>query len=102
MTPELMRRAALTVGALLVYRIGTYVPLPGIDPAAWAMIYKSQSGGFLDVFNAGGIHRMAILALHLVPYLTAAAFVQLFVLFWPGLRAVNERGDRARRKIQQY
>src|SRR5215467_8838646 len=55
MTPELMRRAALTVGALLIYRIGTYVPLPGIDPAAWAMIYKSQSGGFLDVFNAGGV-----------------------------------------------
>src|SRR5215467_5608326 len=105
MTPELMRRAAITLGALLVYRIGTYVPLPGIDPAVWDAIFRTEAGGTLGVLNifaGGGIHRMAILALHLGPYLTAAAFVQLFVLFWPRLRAINERGDRERRRIQQY
>jgi preprotein translocase subunit SecY len=105
MNPELMRRAAVTLVALLVYRIGTYVPLPGIDPAAWAMIFRSQSGGLLGSFNmlaGGGIARMAILALNLMPFLTAAWLVQLLVLFWPRIRAINERGDKGRRKIQQY
>jgi preprotein translocase subunit SecY len=105
MNPELMRRAVVTLAALLVYRIGTYVPLPGIDPAVWEMIFKSQAGGLLGSFNVfagGGIARMAVLALSLIPYMTAAWFVQLLVLFWPRLRALGERGDKGRRKIQQY
>jgi preprotein translocase subunit SecY len=105
MNSDLMRRVAFTLGALLVYRIGTYIPLPGIDPAVWEMIFRSQSGGVLryfDVFAGGGLHRMAVLALNLVPYITAAWFVQLLVLFWPRIRAINERGDKGRRKIQQY
>jgi preprotein translocase subunit SecY len=103
MNSELMRRAAITLGALLVYRIGIHLPLPGIDPAAWELLFRSQEGGilsFANIFAGGGLKRMAILALNLVPYLTAAPLVQLFVLFWPRLRAISEHGDRARRKIQ--
>src|SRR5215813_13523996 len=103
MNSELMRRAAITLGALLVYRIGIHLPLPGIDPAVWELLFRSQEGGilsFANIFAGGGVKRMAILALNLVPYLTAAPLVQLFVLFWPRLRAIGEHGDRARRKIQ--
>src|SRR5215467_6266343 len=104
MNSELMRRAAITLGALLVYRIGIQVPIPGINLAVWDELYKSQAGGTLGVLNifaGGGISRMAILALNLIPYLTAAQLVQLVVLFWPRLRALNDRGDRGRRIIQQ-
>ena len=63
---ELKKRIWFTLGALLVYRFGTYIPLPGIDPAAWDQIFKTQAGGILGMFNmfaGGGIHRMAIFAL---------------------------------------
>ena len=104
MNSELMRRAAITLGALLVYRIGIQVPLPGINVAVWDELFKSQAGGLLgmaNIFAGGGINRMAILALNLIPYLIAAQLVQLHVIFWPRLRALNERGDRGRRIIQQ-
>ena len=63
---ELKKRIWFTLGALLVYRFGTYIPLPGIDPSAWDQIFRSQAGGILGMFNmfsGGGIHRMAIFAL---------------------------------------
>ena len=75
MTPELGRRIAFTLGALLVYRLGTYIPLPGISPEVWQQIFKSQAGGLLGMFDTisgGAIHRLAIFALALVPYLSAA------------------------------
>ena len=100
MNSDLMRRVAVTVGALLVYRIGTYIPLPGIDPRFWG-----QAGGPLgnfNVFGGGGFDLVAVLGLNLIPYILAAWLVQLLVLFWPRIRAINERGDKGRRKIQQY
>ena len=66
---ELKKRIWFTVGALLVYRLGTYIPLPGIDPNAWSQIFNTQSGGILGMFNmfsGGGIHRMAIFALNII------------------------------------
>jgi preprotein translocase subunit SecY len=105
MNSDLMRRVAFTLGALLVYRIGTYIPLPGIDPGIWRIIFESQARGLLGYFNAfagGGVGRMAVLALNLIPYITAAWLVQLVLLFSPRIRAINERGDKGRRKIQQY
>jgi preprotein translocase subunit SecY len=105
MNSDLMRRVALTLGALLVYRIGTYIPLPGIDPGLWGIIFESQARGLLGHLNSfagGGIGRMAVLALNLIPYITAAWLVQLLLLFSPRIRAINERGDKGRRKIQQY
>ena len=71
---ELKKRIWFTLGALLVYRLGTYIPLPGIDPSAWEQIFQSQQGGILGMFNmfaGGGIHRMAIFALNIMPYISA-------------------------------
>ena len=67
---ELKKRIWFTLAELLVYRFGTYIPLPGIDPTAWDQIFKSQAGGILGMFNmfaGGGIHRMAIFALNIMP-----------------------------------
>src|SRR5262249_40958870 len=77
---ELKKRIWFTLGALLVYRLGTYIPLPGIDPSAWDQIFRSQAGGILGMFNmfsGGGIHRMAIFALNIMPYISASIIIQL-------------------------
>src|SRR5215467_8206394 len=70
---ELKKRIWFTLGALLVYRLGTYIPLPGIDPGAWDQIFQSQAGGILGMFNmfaGGGIHRMAIFELNIIPHIS--------------------------------
>ena len=72
---ELKKRIWFTLGALLVYRLGTYIPLPGIDPNIWEQVFRSQAGGILGMFNmfaGGGIHRMAIFALNIMPYISAS------------------------------
>src|ERR1700742_1283302 len=77
---ELKKRIWFTLGALLGYRLGTYIPLPGIDPHAWNHIFNSQSGGLLAIFNmlaGGGIHRMPIFTLNIMPYISASIIVQL-------------------------
>src|SRR6201995_1687131 len=77
---ELKKRIWFTLGALLVYRVGTYIPLPGIDPGVWDNIFQTQSGGILGMFNmlaGGGIHRMAIFALAIMPYISSSIIVQL-------------------------
>jgi preprotein translocase subunit SecY len=105
MNSDLMRRVALTLGALLVYRIGTFVPLPGIDPAIWERIFRGQSGGLLGMANllsGGAVSQLAIFALNLLPYLNAAILVQVALLFSSRLRAVNDRGDRGRQIIRRW
>src|SRR5258708_32998165 len=85
---ELKKRIWFTLGALLVYRFGTYIPLPGIDPQAWEQIFKSQAGGILGMFNmfsGVGIHRMAIFALSLIPYISASCIIQLMTSVDPKL-----------------
>ena len=97
MNSNLMRRVAFTLGVLLVYRIGTFTPLPGIDPAVWEQVFRGQSGdllGMLSLFSGGAVSRMAIFALNLNPYLSAAILAQLALLFSSRLRAVNDRGLR--------
>jgi preprotein translocase subunit SecY len=92
---ELKKRIWFTLGALLVYRLGTYIPLPGIDPAAWEQAFKSQSGGILGMFNlfsGGAIHRMAIFALNIMPYISASIIIQLMTTVSPTLEATQERG----------
>jgi hypothetical protein len=87
---ELKKRIWFTLGALLVYRFGTYIPLPGIDPAAWDQIFKSQAGGILGMFNmfaGGGIHRMAIFALNIMPYISASIIIQLMTTVSPTLES---------------
>jgi preprotein translocase subunit SecY len=102
---ELKKRIWFTLGALLVYRLGTYIPLPGIDPAAWEQIFQTQSGGILGMFNmfaGGGIHRMAIFALNIMPYISASIIVQLMTTVSPTLEQLKKEGEQGRKMINQY
>jgi len=102
---ELKKRIWFTVGALLVYRFGTYVPLPGIDPAAWSEIFRTQAGGILGMFNmfaGGGINRMAIFALNIMPYISAAIIIQLMTTVSPTLEQLKKEGEQGRKIINQY
>ena len=102
---ELKKRIWFTVGALLVYRLGTYIPLPGIDPNAWEQIFNTQSGGILGMFNmfsGGGIHRMAIFALNIMPYISASIIIQLMTTVSPTLEALKKEGEPGRKIMNQY
>src|SRR6476646_3757066 len=87
---ELKARIWFTLGALLVYRLGTYIPLPGIDPPAWEQIFNTQSCGILGMYNmfsGGGVHRMAICARSIMPYMSASIIIQLLTTFAPTIEA---------------
>src|SRR6201746_292841 len=102
---ELKKRIWFTLGALLVYRFGTYIPLPGIDPSAWEQLFKSQAGGILGMFNmfsGGGIHRMAIFALNIMPYISASIIIQLLTTVSPQLEALKKEGEAGRKTLNQY
>ncbi len=102
---ELKKRIWFTVGALLVYRLGTYIPLPGIDPTAWAQIFNTQSGGILGMFNmfsGDGIHRMAIFALNIMPYISASIIIQLMTTVSPQIAALKKEGERGRKVMNPY
>src|SRR4029453_14339643 len=102
---ELKKRIWFTLGALLVYRFGTYIPLPGIDPSAWDQIFRSQAGGILGMFNmfsGGGIHRMAIFALNIMPYISASIIIQLLTTVSPQLEALKKEGEAGRKTLNQY
>jgi preprotein translocase subunit SecY len=103
MTSELGRRIWFTIGALLVYRLGTYIPLPGIDQAALTQLFRSQAGGLLgqaDLFSGGAVGRLAVFALGLMPYLSAAILLQLVSIVVPGLAALPNSGERGRRRLE--
>jgi preprotein translocase subunit SecY len=102
---ELKKRIWFTLGALLVYRLGTYIPLPGIDPAQWEQIFRTQAGGILGMFNmfaGGGIQRMAIFALNIMPYISASIIIQLMTTVSPTLEALKKEGEAGRKTINQY
>ena len=102
---ELKKRIWFTLGALLVYRLCTYIPLPGIDPAAWEQVFKSQAGGILGMFNmfaGGGINRMAIFALNIMPYISASIIIQLLTTVSPKLEALKKEGEAGRKTLNQY
>jgi len=102
---ELKKRIWFTLGALVVYRLGTYIPLPGIDPNVWNQVFKSQAGGILGVFNmfsGGGIDRMAVFALNIMPYISASIIIQLLQTVSPQLEALKKEGEAGRKIINQY
>jgi preprotein translocase subunit SecY len=102
---ELKKRIWFTLGALLVYRLGTYIPLPGIDPAALEQIFRTNAGGILGVFNmfaGGGIHRMAIFALNIMPYISASIIIQLMTTVSPELERLKKEGEQGRKVMNQY
>ena len=102
---ELKKRIWFTVGALIVYRLGTYIPLPGIDPLIMADIFRQQSGGILGMFNVfagGALGRMTIFALNIMPYISASIIVQLLTAVSPQLEALKKEGEVGRKKLNQY
>jgi len=101
----LQQRILFTVLALLVYRLGTYIPVPGIDPDAYAQSFENASqgiAGMFDVFAGGAVQRMAIFALNLIPYITASIVVQVVSTATPRLEALRKEGESGRRKLNQY
>ncbi|MBV1703491.1 MAG: preprotein translocase subunit SecY [Hyphomicrobiales bacterium] len=101
---DLQKRLLFTLGALIVYRLGTYVPLPGIDPAAFAAQFNRGSG-VLDLFNmfsGGAVQRMAIFALGILPYISASIIVQLLSSVVPSLESLKKEGEAGRKAINQY
>jgi preprotein translocase subunit SecY len=93
------------LGALIVYRIGAHIPVPGIDPAQLAEAVPSQQGGILDMFNmfsGGALSRFTIFALGIMPYISASIIMQLLTVVSPQLEALKKEGEAGRRKITQY
>ena len=102
---ELKKRLWFTVGALIIYRLGTYLPLPGINPGALADIFSQQSSGILgmfDMFSGGALGRMTIFALNIMPYITASIIMQLMTAIVPTLETLKKDGEGGRKTINQY
>jgi preprotein translocase subunit SecY len=102
---ELKKRLWFTFGALIIYRLGTYLPLPGINPGALADIFSQQSSGILgmfDMFSGGALGRMTIFALNIMPYITASIIMQLMTAIVPSLEALKKDGEGGRKTINQY
>jgi preprotein translocase subunit SecY len=102
---ELRQRIWFTLGALIVFRLGTYIPMPGIDPAAFARAFQGQNQGILGMFNmlaGGAVERMAIFALGIMPYISASIIVQLLTTVSPRLEALKKEGEAGRKQINQY
>jgi len=102
---ELKKRLWFTLGALIVYRLGTYIPLPGINFSAYAQLFQGQAGGIgglLNVFNGGAVERLAIFALGIMPYISAAIIMQLMTSVVPTLEQLKKEGEQGRKVINQY
>jgi preprotein translocase subunit SecY len=102
---ELRQRFLFLAGALIVYRIGTYIPVPGVNPAALASLFDQQQGTILDMFNmfsGGALERASLFALGVMPYISASIIVQLMSSVIPKLEQLRKEGEAGRRKITQY
>lgn len=102
---ELRSRLFFLLGALLVYRIGTFIPVPGIDPVALASLFEQQKGTILDMFDmfsGGALGRLSVFALSVMPYISASIIMQLLSSVHPKLEQIKKEGDSGRRKITTY
>lgn len=102
---DLKKRIWFTIGVLIVYRLGTYIPLPGINPAVMAEFARSHGGGIfgmVDMFSGGALSRMSIMALNIMPYISASIIVQLLTAIAPQFEALKKEGESGRRKLNQY
>jgi preprotein translocase subunit SecY len=102
---DLKRRLLFLLGALVVYRIGAHIPVPGIDPVALAQLFEGQKGGILGIFNlfsGGALSRFTIFALGIMPYISASIIMQLLTVAVPSLESLKKEGEAGRRKITQY
>src|SRR5688572_20798182 len=104
---ELHKRLLFTLMALLVYRIGTYVPIPGINSEAFLQFFQNPEGqrgilGMFNMFSGGAVERMAVFALNIMPYISASIIVQLLTSVVPSLEALKKEGESGRKVINQY
>jgi preprotein translocase subunit SecY len=102
---DLKKRLWFTLAALLVYRLGTYIPIPGINPTAFSDAFKGQASGILGMFNlfaGGAVERMAIFALNIMPYISASIIMQLMTSVVPTLEQLKKEGEQGRKQINQY
>jgi preprotein translocase subunit SecY len=102
---DLQKRIWFTLIALVVYRAGTFIPIPGVDPAAFAQAFQQQSGGILGMFNTfsgGAVERMAVFALNVMPYISGSIIVQLMSTSIPSLEALKKEGEVGRKQLNQY
>jgi len=102
---ELRQRIFFVIGALIVFRIGAHIPVPGIDPAALAALFEQTKGTILDMFNmfsGGALRRLSVFALGVMPYISASIIIQLLSSVWPKLDQLKKEGEAGRRKITQY
>ena len=102
---ELKKRLWFTLAVLVIYRLGTYIPIPGIDPAILEDIFEQNAGGILGMFNmlaGGALGRMTIFALNIMPYISASIIIQLLTTVSPHLEQLKKEGESGRKKINQY
>ena len=102
---ELKKRIWFTLAALVVYRLGTWIPVPGVDPHALADVFKTSGGGILgmfDMFAGGALKRMTVFALNIMPYISASIILQLMTTVVPSLDSLKKEGESGRKKINQY
>ncbi|MCI0465777.1 MAG: preprotein translocase subunit SecY [Beijerinckiaceae bacterium] len=102
---ELKKRIWFTLGALIIYRLGTYIPLPGIDPTVFEKSFTGNRQGLLELFNmfaGGAVQRMAIFALNIMPYISASIIIQMLTTVIPTLEALKKEGESGRKVINQY
>jgi preprotein translocase subunit SecY len=102
---ELKQRLLFVIGALIVFRIGTFIPVPGIDPTVLSTLFDQQKGSILGVFNmfsGGALSRMSLFALGIMPYISASIIIQLLAVTVPSLEQLKKEGEPGRRKIAMY
>lgn len=102
---ELRQRLLFVLGALLVYRVGCYIPVPGVNPEAMLQLMEQQKGTIVDMFNmfsGGALQRFSLFALNVIPYISASIVMQLMVQILPSLKAIQKEGESGRRKITQW
>ena len=102
---ELKRRVWFTLGALIIYRFGTFIPLPGVNAAAFSDIFNNNSAGILGMFNmfsGGAVERMAIFALNIMPYISASIIIQLLSSVDKRLIELKKDGEQGRKQINHY
>ena len=102
---ELKKRIWFTLGALLVYRVGTYIPVPGVDASVLGEMLQQRGGGILgmfDMFSGGALGRMTVFALNIMPYISASIIIQLMTAAVPTLEALKKEGEQGRKKLNQY
>ncbi|MCK5716302.1 MAG: preprotein translocase subunit SecY, partial [Thiomargarita sp.] len=102
---ELKQRLLFVLGAIVVFRVGTFIPVPGIDPVGLAAMFEQQRGTILDMFNmfsGGALERFSVFAIGIMPYISASIIMQLLTAVSPTLEQLKKEGESGRRKITQY